>query len=301
MMNNTSAEVAMQGGGYGRDWWYDVFPNVLYYAVSDLFPGVVRADSLLKIIAEQFFKADSVMDGNYDYSYFDYSLMEGKINQITYQQDAAAGHAWVLYSAYQKFGDERYLQGAISALDALYSQSESRFYEVLMPFGAYTASRLNAEKGTKYDISKILDWTFDGCTSEDGRKGWGIINDHWGEYDVSGIQGNIIQEGGYGFLMNTFDMAWPLVAMVRYEPQYAEIIGKWMLNASNAARLFYPYEIPDKNQWLPEEKAITRNVIAYEGLKKTDAYKKESLIGVSPCRTGRWSELGCWTTCPVNV
>ena len=286
MMNNTSAEVAMQGGGYGRDWWYDVFPNVLYFAVSDLFPGVVRADSLLEIIAEQFFKADSVMDGNYDYSYFDYSLMEGKINQIPFQQDAAAGHAWVLYSAYQKFGDERYLQGAISALDALYSQSESRFYEVLMPFGAYTASRLNAEAGTKYDISKILNWTFDGCTSEDGRYGWGIINDHWGEYDVSGIQGNIIQEGGYGFLMNTFDMAWPLVAMVRYEPQYAEIIGKWMLNASNAARLFYPYEIPDKNQWLPEEKAITRNVIAYEGLKKTDPYNKENLIGVSPVALG---------------
>ncbi len=286
MMNNTSAEVAMQGGGYGRDWWYDVFPNVLYYALSDLFPEVTRADSLLWIIAEQFYKADSVLDGNYDYSYFDYSLMEGRVNQIPYQQDAAAGHAWVLYAAYEKFGDERYLEGAISALDALYSQSESRFYEVLMPFGAYTASRLNAEEGTNYDISKILEWTFDGCTSEEGRQGWGIINDHWGVYDVSGIQGNIIQEGGYGFLMNTFDMAWPLVAMVRYEPQYAEIIGKWMLNAANAARLFYPYEIPDKNQWLPEEKSITRNVIAYEGLKKTDVYKKENLKGVSPVALG---------------
>ena len=46
MMNNTSGEIAMLGGGYGRDWWYDVFPNVLYYAVSDLFKGVERADSL---------------------------------------------------------------------------------------------------------------------------------------------------------------------------------------------------------------------------------------------------------------
>ncbi len=286
MMNNTSAEVAMQGGGYGRDWWYDVFPNLLYYAVSDLFPEVERADSLQEIIAEQFFKADSVLDGNYDYSYFDYSLMEGKINQIPYQQDAAAGHAWVLYSAFQKFGDKRYLEGSISAMDALYGQSESRFYEVLMPFGAYTAARLNAEEETNYDISKILDWTFNGCTNEDGREGWGIINDRWGDYDVSGIQGNIIQDGGYGFLMNTFDTAWPLVAMVRYEPQYAEIVGKWMLNVANAARLFYPYEIPDEHQWLPEDKAITKNVIAYEGLKKTDAYAKESLKGISPVALG---------------
>ena len=286
MMNNTCAEVALLGGGYGRDWWYDVFPNVLYYAVSDVFPGVERADSLQKIIAEQFYKADSTMNGNYDYSYFDYKSMEGKRNHITPQQDAAAGHAYVLYSAYQKFGDERYLKGAVSATDALYSQTESRFYEVLMPFGAYTAARLNAETGSNYDVSKFLRWTFDGCLSDSGRTGWGIINDKWGDYDVSGIQGNIIQEGGYGFLMNTFDMAWPLVPMVRYAPQYASLIGKWMLNAANSARLFYPYEIPDKNQWLPNDKAITRNVIAYEGLKKTDVYNKEELEGVSPVALG---------------
>lgn len=286
MMNNTSAEIAMLGGGYGRDWWYDVFPNVLYYAVSDLFTGVERADSLQIIIAEQFLKADSVLDGNYDYSYFDYSTMEGKRNQIPYQQDAAAGHAWVLYAAYQKFGDHRYLEGAISAMDALYSQNESRFYEILMPFGAYTAARLNAEFDTRYDISTLLSWTFDGCNAEDGRTGWGIINDRWGDYDVSGIQGSIIQEGGYGFLMNTYDMAWPLVPMVRYEPRYAKVIAKWMLNAANSARLFYPYEIPDENQWLPGEKAVTRNVIAYEGLKKTDPYNKDELKGISPVALG---------------
>ncbi|HMG88766.1 MAG TPA: hypothetical protein VK589_01865, partial [Chryseolinea sp.] len=26
MMNNTNPAVALLGGGYGRDWWYDVFP-----------------------------------------------------------------------------------------------------------------------------------------------------------------------------------------------------------------------------------------------------------------------------------
>ncbi|MCF8224747.1 MAG: hypothetical protein K9J30_02585 [Bacteroidales bacterium] len=286
MMNNTCEEVALLGGGYGRDWWYDVFPNVLYYAVCDLFPGVDRADSLRHIIAEQFFNADSVLNGNYNYTYFDYSTMEGKVSEIPHQQDAAAGHAWVLYSAYMSYGDPRYLAGARSALDALTELEESRFYEILMPFGAYTAARLNAEQGDQYDVGKIINWTFEGCTSEDGRNGWGVINDRWGEYDVSGMVGNIIQEGGYGFLMNTFDLAWPLVPMVRYEPAYAKAIGKWMLNAANTARLFYPYEIPDKNQWLPEKKAVTRNVIAYEGLKKTDVYDKPELRGVSPVALG---------------
>ena len=33
MMNNTCEEVALLGGGYGRDWWYDVYPNVLYLSL----------------------------------------------------------------------------------------------------------------------------------------------------------------------------------------------------------------------------------------------------------------------------
>ncbi len=286
IMNNTSAEVAMLGGGYGRDWWYDVFPNVLYYAVCELYPNVDGADLIQRTIAEQFYRADSVLAGNYDYSYFDYAAMEGKKNQIPYQQDAAAGHAYVLYSAYKKFGDEKYLNGAKSSIEALLKLKESRFYEVLMPFGALIAARINAEQGTEYDVGKILDWTFDGCTAEDGRTGWGILSERWGDYDIHGLQGSLTDGGGYGFLMNSFDMAWPLIPMVKYSPEYSRTIGKWMLNAANSTRLFYPYEIPDENQWLPELKGITKNVIGYEGVKKIDAYNKESLKGVSPVALG---------------
>ena len=122
VMNNTCPEVALLGGAYGRDWRYEDIPNVLYYAVCDVFPGVSGADSIQHVIAEQFCKADSVLNGNYDYSYFDYSQMKGMVNNIPLQQDAAGGHAYVLYAAYKKFGDPRYLQHAKSALEALLSQ-----------------------------------------------------------------------------------------------------------------------------------------------------------------------------------
>jgi hypothetical protein len=287
MMNNTHPSVALLGGGYGRDWWYDVFPNVLFYGLCDLFPGVSKADSLQHVIAEQFFAADSILNGNYDYSYFDYSKMKGMKNHIPFQQDVAAGHAYVLLSAYDKFGDDRYLHGAKSAMDAFESQTESRFYEVLMPFGALVAARLNAEHGTHYNVKKILDWTFEGCKAKDGRTGWGVIAETWGDYDVHGLQGSITDGGGYAFLMNSFDMAWPLVPMVRYDSRYAVTIGKWMLNVSNAARLFYPYEIDDQHQWLPGQKEITKNVIAYEGLRKQDyTYKKPALANMSPVALG---------------
>lgn len=293
MMNNTTPEVAHLGGGYGRDWWYDLFPNMLYYAICDVFPGVERSDSLLLIIAEQILKADSVLDGNYHFSFFDYSSMEGKQSHIPFQEDAAAAHAWILLAAYEKFGDVRYLNGSHSALTALLTQTESRFYEILMPFGAYVAARLNAEHNTNYDVKTILDWTFEGTHAADGRHGWGVIVDRWGDFDVSGLVGSWSHDGGYAFLMNTFATAWPLVPMVRYAPEYAVAIGRWMLNAANASRLFYPHEIPDENQWLPERKAITRNVIAYEGLKKTDHLNNPALVNVSPVAIGDgplWAE-----------
>ena len=42
VMNNTNPKVALAGGGYGRDWWYDVYPNVLYYGVAALNPNVEK-------------------------------------------------------------------------------------------------------------------------------------------------------------------------------------------------------------------------------------------------------------------
>jgi len=286
VMNNTNPSVAMAGGGYGRDWWYDVYPNVLYYGVAALFPDVKNTEYIQRTVAEQFCKADSALNGNYDYSYFDYSQMKGMRNNIPFQQDAAGGHAWVLYSAYQKFGDKRYLEHAKSATEALLSQKESRFYEMLLPFGTYTAARLNAEQGTNYDITKMLNWMFDGCQSKDGRYGWGVIAEKWGDYDVYGLQGSITDGGGYAFLMNSIAMAWPMVPMVKYEPQYAKAIGKYMLNVVNASRLFYPDQVDDTHQWLPELKNLTHGIIGYEGIRKVDDYSKPVLKGISPVSIG---------------
>jgi len=286
IMNNTCPEVAALGGGYGRDWWYDVYPNVLFYGVSALFPDVENEQQIQHIIAEQFCKADSVLHRNYDYSCFDYSKMKGIRNHIPWQQDAAGGHAYVLYSAYKKFHDPRYLKAAESALDALEKQKESRFYEILLPFGALTAAQLNREAGKEYDVTKLLNWIFEGCQSHSGRYSWGVIAERWGGFDVYGLQGSITDGGGYAFLMNSIAMAWPLVPLVKYEPQYARAIGKWMLNDVNASRLFFPDQIDDQHQWLPQYKNITGGIIGYEGLRKVDTYNKKELQGVQPVALG---------------
>ncbi len=311
MMNNTSPEIAQQGGGYGRDWWYDVLPNVLFYAVSDVFPNVSNADYIQRSIAEKFCKADSVLQGNYNCSYFDYGKMKGMVNKIPFQQDAAGGHGYVLYAAYHKYKNARYLAHAKSAIASLNNQKESRFYEILLPMGIYTAARLNAEQGTKYDIKKMINWVFEGCKNPKARNGWGVIVGKWGDFDVSGLQGSIIDGGGYAFLMNSMKMALPLVPMVKYDPRFARAIGKWMLNNVNSARLFFPNEIPDRNQWLPEMKNYTHSLVAYEGLRYEDCYHKLALVGVHPVALGdgpNWNPgnpketmFSLYSTSPVGI
>lgn len=270
MMNNTAPEVALLGGGYGRDWWYDVYPNVLFYAVYDKYPSEPDFERLARCIADQFYKADSVLNGNYHYSYFDYGKMKPMSTQICAQPDAAAGHAYVLYAAYKKFGDPRYLKGAISAMKALESQKINPTYELLMPFGAYLAARMNAEQGTSFNLAKMLDWTFDGTAV--CREGWGFLVGNWNGFDISGTVGSTVDHGGYAFLMNTFDAAWPLVPLVRYQPEYADAIGKWMLNAVNASRLFYPQYMPKEHQTIPGAAEVTKGVIAYEGFAKASTF-----------------------------
>lgn len=278
MMNNTCPEVALLGGGYGRDWWYDVYPNVLFYAIYDKYPNEPGFTEIAKKIADKFYEADSILNGNYDYSFFDYGKMKPMKSAICAQPDAAAGHAYVLYAAYKKFHDPRYLKGAISALNALESQPKNPTYELLMPFGAYLTARINAEQNKNYDVNKMLQWSFDGTAI--CREGWGVLVGNWNGYDISGIVGSTVDHGGYGFLMNTYDAAWPLIPMVRYDQSYATAIGKWMLNAANAARFFYPQYIPAAHQSIPQLADVTKGVIAYEGLIKNPSHKEnENLKG----------------------
>jgi hypothetical protein len=276
MMNNTCPEVALLGGGYGRDWWYDVYPNLLFYALVDKYPLEPNFTEMARKIANKFYDADKILNGNYDYSYFDYGKMKPMKNNICSQPDAAAGHAWVLYCAYKKFGDQKYLSGALSALKALESQEKNPTYEVLIPFGAYLSARINAEENKNFDIDKMLGWTFDGTAI--CREGWGVLVGNWNGFDISGITGSTVDHGGFGFMMNTYDSAWPLVPLVRYNQTYSNAIGKWMLNAANASKSFYPNYMPDEHETIPELASAGKGVIAYEGIIKKSNYEKHASI-----------------------
>ncbi|HUS08914.1 MAG TPA: hypothetical protein VMZ30_00505 [Pyrinomonadaceae bacterium] len=270
----------------GQSFWYEVWPHVLFYALVHRYPRTGQMEAIMKTTADRWYDACYHMGGrkgtvDFEYTAFDFSTMKPVDNGKWKEPDAAAGIGWLEYMAWVKWRSPKYLQAADWSMQFLHNRAENPTYEILMPYGAYLAARLNGELGRKYDVHKLLTWCFD---ESKARPGWGTIAEDWGGYSCHGLVGSITDGGGYAFAMNTFASAGALVPLVRYDDRYSRAIGKWMLNAANSARLFYRDALPDDHQssafWKDDG-----GVIAYEGLRK-------EWKGRSPYATGDPMRLG---------
>lgn len=265
----------------GGSFWYEIWPHVVFYGLADRYPGHGSLDAIMRKTAERWSDACDVLRGpgstpDWDYTAFDFAEMRPVDNGLWREPDAAAGVAWLAYAGWKRFGESRFLNTADSCLRFLDRRSENPYYEVLLPWGACTAARMNAELGRAYDLAKLVNWCFG---LSDCRGGWGVVIGNWGGYDCAGLVGSVDNGGGYAFAMNTFAQAGALVPIARYDARYACAIGKWMLNLANAARLFYPTELPQDHQSSAFWKGDPDGLIAYEGLRR-------EWEGKSPYATG---------------
>ena len=265
----------------GGSFWYELFPHIVFYALADRYPAKPRLAEILRVTAERWRQVCvdlQAANGLPDFNHLSFNFRTRKpVDNAKWREpDAAAGVAWLEYSTWKKFGDSNYLAAAESCLRFLEHEQRNPYYEVLLPFGAITAARLNAELGRDYEVEKLLNWCFG---ISDTRGGWGVTVGNWGGYDCDGLVGSIDNRGGYAFAMNTFAQAGALVPLARYDPRYARAIGKWMLNLANAARLFYPGALPDGHETSAFWKGDPQHVVAYEGLRY-------EWLGKSPCATG---------------
>jgi hypothetical protein len=260
-----------------QSYWYSLFPNVLFLGLADLYPKQQRIAAMARESALQWAKAvealtDASGKTDFDATGFDFATMKAAANNRWKEPDAAGAIAWIEYAAYRKWGENRCLTAADRCLRFLSDRPADKnpYYECLLPFGALAAARMNAELGRDYDLSKIINWCFDRSAA---RIDWTMLATRWEEKDVHGLMGGIgvppwrTWEGGYAFAMNTYCQALAIMPIARYDPRYARDIGKWMLNAANAARLFYGDAHPPSRQTSPDWKGDPGHVIAYEGLK----------------------------------
>lgn len=280
----------------GTSFWYEIYPSILFAILVYHYPALAQAKrgpddvtmlEIMRIVAERWLEALEVLadeEGVPDFSYqaFDFARMK-PVYRWWKEPDAAAGVAWLLYMAYIAFEELRFLSGAERALSYLKRLAEEDYnplYEVLLPYGALVAARLNVEQGRDYPVETFVRWCFE---VSDARPGWGMIFGEWDGTRVDGLIGSWTDQEGYAFAMNTFVWAEPLVPLVRYDSRFAKSIGKWLLHAAVNARLFYaPYHSLNHQSSAFWAEA-SQGVIPYEGLRRW------GVVGwdiVSPYATG---------------
>jgi hypothetical protein len=281
------------GGSSGSDWWYDVLPNVFFYQLYSMYPNVGNTQQQFTIVADRWLAALNAMGGctapwsmaNLHHTAWRLSTMS-PTNSGWYEPEAGGTIAWLLYCAYAKTGNPRYRIGAELSMESLlvYPAAQNPSYELQLPYGAYIAARMNAELGTTYDMAKLLNWCF--SDGSDNSRLWGVTVGTWGGYDCSGLIGEtgFGSGNGYPFAMNTFEQVGALVPMVRYDTRFARAIGKWVLNAANASRLFYTKYLPDQNQdgsgW--SHQFDPQSYIAHESMHQNNPTN----AAISPYATG---------------
>ena len=283
-----------RNGGSGSDWWYDLMPNVYFYQLCDLYPDAGgEADLQFVSVADRFLQSVRVLGGSdkpwqkadMDYRAFNFKTMQPNAAGV-HEPEAAGAYAWVLYNAYLRTGNPAFLQGAEWSLEFLNDWDSNPSYELQLPYGTYTAARMNAELHTNYDVEKMVNWSFD----RGPLRGWGTIVGTWGGFNVSGLVGEANDNGNdYAFQMNGVQQAAMLAPMVRYDKRFARAIGKWLLNLANATRLFYPGFLPaslqDASAW--SNANDPDRVIGYEALR--EKWQNQSPFSTGDAVQGGWA------------
>lgn len=279
----------------GNDWWYDTMPNVFFYQLYDLYPETGDFFRQFRLVANRWLEAVEKMGGspapwnvpNMNYRAWRLSDMTPLDVGVT-EPEAAGAIAWILYNAFVETKNLKYRIGAEWAMEFLSNWSTNPSYELQLPYGVYTAARMNAELGTNYDVEKMLNWCFD---VKDNVRSWGATLGNWGGYDCYGLIGEA-KYAGYAFVMNGFEHAGALVPMVRYDDRYASAIGKWMLNVANASRLFYANYLPDEHQdnegWT--QQYDPNSYIAYEAMRQYALHTGISPYATGDAMRGNWGE-----------
>ena len=258
VLNNVNS----QGSGSA---WYDIFPSILFYEIGSRYPGRASFQAKMAAIADSWLAALPVLSNNWEHTGFSLQTM-APVNQGWTEPDMAIGIAWLEYMAYVQFQDAKYLTGADTCMTQMNSRTLNPFYETLGFFGPPLAARMNAELGRNYSTSKHLNWIF--APGSDARPGWGCENSRWGSYDAYGLMGSTTDSSGYTFSMNSYSAAGIIAPVARYEPQYARLLGRWLLHVAANANLFYPNALPTNMQssaaWVQQTGVQS---ISYEGVR----------------------------------
>lgn len=285
----------------GQTFWYEIFPAMLHTMLSYEYPDEAEMAGRDRRSADAWYAACENLGGeNLDFDCLSYDFLKReRVFGDWKEPDAAAGIALIEYFNYIMHGDEKHLQAARWCMDWLEKIDDNPLYEVMAYYAPLIGARMNVEQGTNYSVGRFLNW-MPGNDSKP-RQGWGVINQAWNGYDCYGLAGSESYAGGYAFAMNTFVQSSAIAPVARYDARYADAIGKWLLNAANAVRLFYPNQLPEGHETCPNLEGDPQGVIPYEGLRRR--YNQVDVIAMGDPLLYGWADTdrGIYSGAPVGM
>lgn len=227
--------------------WYMQYSTLQLFALADLYPGMTDLVRAVRVIADKYYDALVVLGGgsekglNMDIQSFDFKNME-PVTQMPNsgkwtEQDSASSIGLMMYWAYRRWGDDKFLRASIWCADYMDTLEMNSQYEIAYVYCPYFMAMLNAEVGTKYDIKKQFEKIL--STTSDVRPGWGYTNAEINTNSNPALYA-VCQSGNpYYWYMNTVEGAAAFIPLVLYDQSFADVVGKYVLNAVNSSRYFF--------------------------------------------------------------
>ena len=300
----------------GGDLWDALYSGILFASVAAAYPNYPRLGELLVGNALRWHGALVALGGgtealDLNISGFNFSSMTGIADPVLFRQpSSSADIAWLAMAAleWQRYRNasappraelEEALAWSLTYLNE--ERNRSIFFENLLPYGALAAARSNAERGTSFDVGRMLDLAFqDG--SENQKHGWGVIVDSWGSLDVSGLVGFASewdpsfpwgQGGREAYLGDGLWLAGAALPIVRYNSSFSHALGRFLINVCSASRLFFEDQLPPDHQTDAGDPRNVGSVFGYEALRACDFVRESNNCtsnSPSPFQTG---DYGC--------
>ncbi len=218
-----------------------------------------------------------------------------------YEPSAAGAFIYIGLAAYERWKDPRHLEMATSAMNFLLEYDRNPVYELVYNHGILGAAKMNQQYGTDYDIKKLMRWAFvrsdkqidpsDLTTwpnaSTNARPDVGVLNEMWWDsyptYGLWGAKANPGAYDGYAFYMNTVSQAATLAPIAKYYPNYAKMLGKYLLHVASNSKYFFSQYVPDELEDPTTFQALSTRLdsrymsIPYEGFRKKSTKTSTSI------------------------
>lgn len=241
--------------------WYLFYANTLCTAIQQtLFPADENARRRFSASADAMYRMAKTLNYDFNHQSFNFSLMEPRSYKPQYRQpDSIGGYAYNMLFAALYADRPNYMEESLRAISLYEQMPNNPWYEIPNGSAALMAAAWLDAHGHACDIQRIAGWLFDHDLGP-------LQIGKWGEEEIDGLM-----MGWFGdtralamssaYSMETFMPLQFFLPAVRYCPQLADAVGKYVRCMLSNFQLFYArghqalYETkPDLDSSIPYEK-----------------------------------------------